>query len=149
MKIYIASSWKNQHAVEMLTALLRERGHTILSFVENNYDESYSQLAPPKEEEWLQSEQASRAFIYDTTGATTADLVVYVAPSGQDAAAECGMAWANKIPIIALWAKGENLGLMRKMMHAWCERYTEVLDHVDLYDRTVNWKDGSKKKQEA
>ena len=29
MTIYIASSWRNQHAVEMLTALLRERGHTV------------------------------------------------------------------------------------------------------------------------
>ncbi len=35
MKIYIASSWRNQHAVEMLTSMLRVRGHEVLSFVEN------------------------------------------------------------------------------------------------------------------
>lgn len=40
MNIYIASSWKNQHAVEMMTALLREKGHTVLSFIENNYGEN-------------------------------------------------------------------------------------------------------------
>jgi hypothetical protein len=34
MKIYIAASWKHQHAVEMLTVLLRERNHEVLSFVE-------------------------------------------------------------------------------------------------------------------
>ena len=27
MKIYIAASWKHQHAVEMLTFFLREAGH--------------------------------------------------------------------------------------------------------------------------
>ena len=31
MKIYIASSWKNQHAVQMMTALLRERGHEVVA----------------------------------------------------------------------------------------------------------------------
>ena len=30
MKIYIASSWKNVHAVEMLTALLRDKDHEVL-----------------------------------------------------------------------------------------------------------------------
>lgn len=39
MKVYIASSWKNQHAVEMLTEKLRERGCEVLSFVENNNGE--------------------------------------------------------------------------------------------------------------
>ena len=34
MKIYIASSWKNQHAVEMMTDKLRENGHKVISFVE-------------------------------------------------------------------------------------------------------------------
>ena len=39
MKIYIASSWKNQHAVEMFSRLLRERGHEVVSFVEENFGE--------------------------------------------------------------------------------------------------------------
>lgn len=33
MRIYIASSWKNQHAVEMLTDYLEARGHEVISFV--------------------------------------------------------------------------------------------------------------------
>lgn len=28
--IYIASSWKNQHAVQMLTSMLRRKGHEVL-----------------------------------------------------------------------------------------------------------------------
>ncbi len=135
MKIYIASSWKNQHAVEMLTSLLREKGHEVLSFIENNYGEGHNHIAkvPMPFEEWVESDQAMRSFDYDTNGATKSDLVIYIAPSGKDAAAECGMAWAKGIPIIGLHAKGEDFGLMRRMMHDWVNRYTEVLTLVDCF----------------
>ncbi len=135
MKIYIASSWKNQHAVEMMTALLRERGHTVLLFVENNHGEGHSFTKPIPFEDWVKTEQATRSFHYDTTGASTSNLVIYIGPSGKDAAAECGIAWAKGIPIIGLYAKGEDFGLMRKMMHDWCFRYNEVLDMVDAFDQ--------------
>lgn len=62
------------------------------------------------------------------------DLVIYISPSGKDAAAEVGMAYAKGVPIIGLYAKGENFGLMRKMMHDWCFRYTEVLIMVEHFD---------------
>lgn len=61
------------------------------------------------------------------------DLVIYISPSGKDAAAELGMAYAKGIPIIGLYAKGEDFGLMRKMFFAWCEKYTQVLDMVEQY----------------
>ena len=62
MKIYIASSWKNQHAVEMLTALLKEKGHKILSFIENSYGEGYAITNSMNFEEWINSESAYKAF---------------------------------------------------------------------------------------
>jgi len=42
--IYIASSWKNQHAVEMLTTLLRQLGFVVLSWIENNYGETHNHV---------------------------------------------------------------------------------------------------------
>lgn len=36
MKIYIASSWRNQHGVEMFTALLRENGHEVISWADDS-----------------------------------------------------------------------------------------------------------------
>src|SRR6188768_3835026 len=126
MKIYIASSWKNQHAVEMFTALLRESGHEVLSFVENNRGENPNSSAnekvfekPVPFEEWLTTEDAQRSFVYDTSGAMQSDLVIYISPSGTDAWAEVGAAYASKVPIFGLWAKGEQVGLMRKMVHVW------------------------------
>lgn len=131
MKIYIASSWKNQHAVEMLTAALRQKGHTVLSFVENNYGENHSWIKPMPFDEWMKTEASERAFAYDTGGAMNSDLVIYIGPSGKDAAAEMGMAFAKNIPIMGLWAKGEDFGLMRKCIN-WYERYEDLLSAIPL-----------------
>jgi hypothetical protein len=137
MNIYIASSWKNVHAVEMLTALLRERGHTVLSFVENNHGEnpnsSINEKAGEKPvpfDEWCASQDGARSFTYDIAGATTSDLVIYVGPSGTDAWAEVGAAWASGRLILGLWAKGEPVGLMRRMVE-WSTDYRQLLINVD------------------
>lgn len=146
MKIYIASSWKNQHAVEMLTAMLRDRGHTVLSFVENNHGEnpnaSENEIAHEKPvpfDEWCMSPDGLRSFEYDTNGAMYSDLVIYISPSGKDAAAEVGMAFGRKLVILGLYAKGEDFGLMRRMMDAWFHHYTDLLEAVDqLSARLLN-----------
>ncbi len=129
MKIYIASSWKNQHGVEMLTVLLRERGHEVVSWIENNYGE-LATIRNLSFEKWMETDGATRSFVFDTDGAKTCDVMIYYGPAGQDAAAEAGIAWSAGVPIIGLWAKGEGLGLMRKMMICWCENYRDVMSVV-------------------
>ena len=131
MKIYIASSWKNQHAVEMLTFFLREAGYEVLSFVENNYGEGYAAQKPIDFEKWVWSEQADNSFEYDTNGAKYSNLVIYISPSGKDAAAECGIAWSNGVPIYGLHAKGEDFGLMRRMMTKWYDNYIDLLCDIN------------------
>jgi len=133
MKIYIASSWRNQHAVEMLTALLRAKGHEVVSFVEKDFDEP-GKIQKIGLDAWINSEDGDKAFKYDTDGATKSNLVIYIAPSGKDAAAEVGAAWGAGIPIIALWAKGEDFGLMRRMINSWHGNYRELLEAVDFWN---------------
>ena len=135
MKIYIASSWKNQHAVEMLTSMLRKNGHEVLSFVENNHGEGHGAEKPMDFEEWIHTDQAERSFSYDTEGATRSDIVVYIGPSGTDAWAEVGAAWAAGRSILGLWAKGEPAGLMRKMMTGWFDNFHDLLRTVDMLQR--------------
>lgn len=133
MTIYIASSWKNQHAVELLTDVLRRMGHGVLSFVENNHGEQCGHAAvdgqgkPIPFEEWVWSERGVRSFAYDTEGACRSDLVIYIGPSGCDAWAEVALAWASAVPILGLWAKGEQVGLMRRMVTHWFDNYRELL----------------------
>ena len=134
MKIYIASSWRNQHAVEMLTDLLRKEGHQVLSFVEkavNDEDRTEIKFDFVK---WINSEDGQKNFVYDTNGASQSDIVIYVGPSGTDAWAELGVAWSVGIRILGLWAKGEPAGLMRHMVE-WFYDYRELLKEVQKHRR--------------
>jgi len=128
MDIYIASSWRNQHAVEMLTYLLEDRGHTVHSFVRKAAaDEGRVNFGSPTLEEWVWSEDGAKKFEYDTGHARTSDLVVYIGPSGPDAWAEIGVAWASGVPVCGLWAKGEPVGLMRRMVEVWFDDHQALL----------------------
>ena len=126
MQIYIASSWKNQHAVEMLTALLRESGHRVNSFVEKAVSDEGRTNIKFDFEQWIYSDDGLDKFNYDTLNATTADLVIYIGPSGTDAWAEVGAAWGAGTRIMGLWAKGETAGLMRHMVE-WFVDYKILL----------------------
>ena len=131
MKIYIASSWKNQHAVELITEGLRRHGHEVMSFVENNHGEHGAEWAKSMPfDEWCQSEQGTQSFNYDTRGAIESDLVIYVGPSGCDAWAEVGAAWSRGVPVIGLLAKGEQVGLMRRMVN-WVQNVRELWSVLD------------------
>ena len=135
MKIYIASSWKNQHAVEMLTSLLREIGHEVISWIEKNYGENHLPGGTDFEE-WVKTDADHRAFQFDILSATTSDLLIYISPAGTDAWAEVGAAYGSEVPMIGLWAKGEPSGLMRKMMSTWVERYDELFSVISKLERT-------------
>ncbi len=129
MKIYIASSWKNQHAVEMLTEHLRTKGHQVLSFIERAVADEGRTNIKFDFEQWIHGKDGLEKFGYDTLGATKSDLVVYIGPSGTDAWAEVGAAWGSGIRILGLWAKDEPAGLMRHMVN-WFADYRTLLEAV-------------------
>ncbi|MBA3829720.1 MAG: hypothetical protein H0X33_12340 [Taibaiella sp.] len=100
----------------MLTSLLREQGHEVISWVENNYGEDHNHVTKKVDfENWVNSPEADQSFEFDTKGATQCNLFIYYGPAGKDACAE----------------KGEDLGLMRKMVTVWCERCLDVLKEVE------------------
>lgn len=134
MRIYIASSWKNQHAVEMLTDFLESlgRSHQVISFVRQaDQDEGRANFGDSTLDQWIESEAGERKFDFDLQGAMESDLVIYVGPSGTDAWAEVGAAYGSGVPIFGLWSKGEQAGLMRRMV-AWFKDYRELLNAVDI-----------------
>lgn len=131
MKIYIATSWKNVHALELLTSKLREAGHEVLSFVENCFNEGMAPVKGFNFEEWVHTQEADNAFLYDTNAAQFSDLVIYISNGGKDCAAELGMAFAKGVPIYALFAKNEDFGLMRKMVSQWFDRYNDLLKFIE------------------
>jgi len=128
MTIYIASSWKNQHAVEMMTTMIRKLGHKVISFVDAAVEAEGRDLKFDIDK-WIASEDGRKKFEFDTSGATTSDMVIYIGPSGTDAWAEVGAAWASGIPVIGLYAKGEQAGLMRRMV-TWVKDYREIIEAI-------------------
>ena len=130
VNVYIASSWKNEHAVRMLTRWLRSNDYSVKSFVENNYGEGHGFDVKMDFDEWVHTDSARRSFEFDTGGAVESDIVTYIGPSGSDAWAEVGAAWARGVPIVGLWAKGEGAGLMRRMVH-WVPSYENILHFIE------------------
>ena len=131
MRIYIAASWKHQHAVEMLTERLEEAGHTILSWLrEGRPEEAF--LSQLELTDFIKSDEGMRVFRFCADSAIGADLLIYLGPSGCDAWAEVGAAYGRGVPILGLLAKSEDVGLMRHMVHAWHNSVGELLESVRL-----------------
>jgi len=128
MKIYIASSWKNEHGVQQLTESLRKQGHEVISWIENNYGENHNHVTKKMDfETWVNSPESDQSFKFDTEGAGTCHLLIYYGPAGKDACFEAGIAYGKGIPIIGLHAKGEDLGLMRKAI-SWVRTVKDLLE---------------------
>ena len=136
MLIYTASSWKNQHAVEMLRDQLRARGHVVMCFVEQAVASEGRSGLKFDVDQWIASEDGARKFAFDTDAAMKSDLVIYIGPAGTDAWAEIGAAYARGRTILGLYAKGEPSGLMRRMVR-WHTSYAELLSAVDDLTRQM------------
>lgn len=130
MKIYIAASWKHQHAVEMLTERLEQNGHTVLSWLrEGRPEEAF--LSRRELEHFIYSDEGRRVFDFCAESATSCDLVVYLGPSGCDAWAEVGAAYGRGVPVLGLLAKSEDVGLMRLMIRSWHSSVSALLAAVE------------------
>ncbi len=130
MRIYIAASWKHQHAVEMLTARLERSGHEILSWLrEGRPEEAF--LSSRELVAFINSTEGRRVYDFCVRSATTADLLIYLGPSGCDAWAEVGAAHGAGVPVLGLLAKSELVGLMRHMVHSWYNSVESLLEAVE------------------
>lgn len=129
MRIYIAASWKHQHAVAMLTDLLEKSGHEVLSWLrEGRPEEAF--LSRLELAAFINSEDGRRIFRFCVDSATQAGLVIYLGPSGCDAWAEVGAAHGAGVPVLGLLAKAEDVGLMRHMVDRWFNSVDELLADV-------------------
>jgi hypothetical protein len=98
MKIYIASSWKNEVEVMMLADTLRAAGHAVDCFCDSGggrFVFSYVELVDPSKIdalEFLKIPKAKKAFVEDKKWIDWADAVVLLLPSGRSSHLEAGYA---------------------------------------------------------
>lgn len=134
MKIYIAASWKHQHAVEMLTNALEERGHEILSWLrEGRPEEAF--LSNRELDNFIKSHEGMQVFDFCVSSIKNADLIIYLGPSGCDAWAEIGASYGMGKTIFGLLAKSENVGMMRHMIKIWFSSVSELLNEVNAFSK--------------
>lgn len=129
MKVYVASSWKNQEQPEVVSAL-REWGHEVYDFKDDGFSWA---VIDPDWECWdidtymnaLNHEAANRGFARDFCAMKWADVFVLVLPSGRSAHLEAGWALGQGKPTcILLSHKDFESDLMYKM----ADRIVQVQD---------------------
>lgn len=98
MKIYLASSWKNEELVRDWASVLREKGHEVDAFCDTSTgrtvfgaDKNYNfdDLTAP---EFLKVEKAQRAYAEDKKWLEWADVCILILPSGKSSHLEAGYA---------------------------------------------------------
>jgi hypothetical protein len=135
MNIYIASSWRNQHAVQLLSAELRRRGHLVASFVDEAIRREGKELDFKRDiDQWIESDAGRTKYNYDRQHAVSANIVIYIGPSGCDAWAEVGLAAGADVPILGLLSKGETIGLMRHIV-TWYRTADDLLAALTTNER--------------
>ena len=117
MRIYMASSWKNDNC-SALAGLLRARGHEVDCFCESRperYVFHWSELVDEEQArqydavEFLRLEQVQRAYAEDRKWIDWAEVVVLYLPCGRSAHLEAGYAvgCGKRLVIYGHFEKGE------------------------------------------
>jgi len=115
MKIYLASSWKNEHGVKAMAQLLRVNGHDVDAFCEEKAGRfmfHWSELGDASKIDaisMLESEQGKKAFAEDKKWLDWADCIILMLPSGRSAHLEAGYAvgQGKRLFIFGEFPKGE------------------------------------------
>lgn len=131
MKVYVASSWRNDYQPEVVAALRRE-GHDVYDFKDS--DGFHWSEVDPKWREWTPSEYirglshecAVRGFNRDMRALQHSEICVYVMPCGPSASMEMGWAKGSGKTVIAYVPALREPDLMIKMS----DYITSSLDRV-------------------
>lgn len=135
MKIYVASSWRNEHQPSVVETL-RRHGHDVYDFRNpepgnigfhwSTIDPNWRQWSPEQFNAALSHPVAKRGFGLDFDAMRWADACVLVLPCGRSAHLEAGWFVGARKPLIILLADGEP-ELMYKMTPYRCTLLGDVL----------------------
>lgn len=140
VKIYLASSWRNEQQPVVLAAL-RAAGHDVYDFKnpkpgDNGFGWKQIQDTPPPwsaelTREILEHRIANHGFDLDYSAMQWAEACVMLQPCGRSAALELGWAaGAGKMTFVIL-ADGQEPELMLKLAESICTSVDEVIEKLD------------------
>lgn len=141
MKIYVASSWKNEIQPEAVKAL-RQSGHEVYDFKNpepgNNgfhwseIDPNWEKWTPAQFRDALSHHLAVKGFNPDMNALESCDICVLVLPCNRSAHLEAGYAIGAGKPTVILLSDGEPPELMYKMTPYICLDVPEMLACVQF-----------------
>ena len=128
MKIYVASSWRNEERQQAVVKRLREIGHEVYDFRQptegdngfhwTEIDPNWKQWTPAEFRNHLLSDPiAESGFAKDFAAMEWADAFVLVMPCGRSAHLELGWAAGARKPTIVLLSDGEPELMYRMATH--------------------------------
>lgn len=139
-KIYVASSWRNQHQ-QKVVKVLQQDGHEVYDFKNpphgqggfhwSEIDLGWKFWTPQKYRECLNHQIAKEGFKSDYDAMLWADIFVGVQPFGRSASLEMGWAAGKGKKTILLLENGEP-ELMVKMLDNICCSLEEVRDLLSV-----------------
>lgn len=135
MKIYIASSWKNENSVKKLQEMLIESGFEVDAFCNKDtgrYVFHFTEIGNPDELDaisFLADERSQRAFEEDKKWIDWCDAVVMLLPCGNSSHLEAGYAKGSgkKLYIFGDMPKGEF-----DVMYGFADGLCRTEDFADL-----------------
>lgn len=134
MKIYLASSWKNERNVKIWAYTLREKGHEVDAFCDESSGRfvfHFSEIGDASQlnaVNFLADERSQKAFAEDKKWIDWADAVLLILPAGKSSHLEAGYAvgcgkkliiWNDEFP------KGEF-----DVMYGFADLITDSIDEV-------------------
>lgn len=130
LKIYIASSFRNLHAVQLLRDRLQELGHTVLDFTA--FTPPLPDSMKPKERRAaLDADEYGTIFSFCTESCASADLVIYLGASGQDSACEVGIAFGAGVPVLGSAGALEKPGtIISRAVSIWAKDVNALMNEV-------------------
>lgn len=150
MKVYVASSWRND-IQPIVVQKLREVGHDVYDFKNPapNTGFSWSDIDPNwkswTNEQYIEALKhpiAEDGFMSDFEAMQEADACVLVMPCGRSAHSEAGwMQGAGKPTIVLLSPDAAEPELMYKMFEAVFTSIEEVVEHLSTIDMIISLDD--------
>ena len=120
----VTSACRNIHPYQLLRDRLKETGHRVLDWT----------TIPGSEYPLFIQDAAGIVFDFCTHAASCADLVIYLAPGGQDAACLVGMASSAGVRTLGLGGFSESQGIiLPRAIQEWFVEPAALLAAVEMY----------------
>jgi hypothetical protein len=139
MRVYVASSWRNEQQPSVVAAL-RAAGHEVYDFrnpAPGNHGFAWSDI-DPEWKSWTAEQQiqayehkkALNGLTYDFNAMHWADAVVMVQPCGRSAALELGWAIGARKRSVVLMVDGQEPELMLRLADHLCVSIEQVIERL-------------------